>query len=64
MARALEDVKAIDKQIKDLEAEIESQVREITSSTEALSEKLETVTLKPKSTGVTVRVLSLVWVPS
>lgn len=61
--RAQEDVKAIDNQIKTIERDIEDEVDRITSSTEALSEELDSVALKPKSTGVSVRVLSLVWIP-
>jgi hypothetical protein len=62
IARAKETVAALDAQIKELEAQFEADVETAVSASEALTEQLEKITLKPKTTGVSVRVLGLVWV--
>lgn len=64
VARAQETVAAIDQQIKSLQDDFEADVQAATSSADALTEKLDKVILKPKTTGVSVQILSLVWVPS
>jgi hypothetical protein len=64
VGRAKETVAAVNQQIKDMQAEFDAEVETAISAADALAEQLETVTLKPKATGVTVQMLSLVWVPS
>jgi predicted nucleic acid-binding Zn-ribbon protein len=64
VGRAQETVEALEAQLKDLEAEFQAEVEGFGEKADALSEELETIALKPKATGVSIRVLSLVWVPS
>ncbi len=64
VARAQETVAAIDQQIKALQDDFEADVKTATSSADALTEQLAKVVLKPKATGVSVQLLSLVWVPN
>ena len=47
----------------DLNAKLESEVAELTSSSDPSAEKLETITIKPKKKDITVKLVALVWVP-
>jgi hypothetical protein len=63
VGRAQESVAAVEQQIRDLDAELQ---RELDASEAALdpgSEKLETLTIRPKKSDVTVRSVGLVWLP-
>jgi hypothetical protein len=64
VGRAQDTVEAIDQQINDLQDQLDSEARAIATSSDALTETLDTVVLRPKATGVTVRVLSLIWTAS
>jgi len=50
--------------LAELDAKIETDVRELESTLDPLREPLMTVSLKPKKTNVTVRFLTLTWVRS
>ncbi len=63
ISRAQESVGAIDQQIQDLDAELQGEVAAATAASDPATEKLETVTLRPKKTDITVRKLALVWLP-
>ncbi len=62
VGRARETVAALEAQLAELDAAIEAEVRAIEARTDPLTERLETVTLRPKKGNVTVRLLTLVWV--
>ena len=63
VARAGETVQAVAQQIQDLNAQLEAEVAELTSSSDPAAEKLETVTIKPKKKDITVKLVALVWAP-
>ena len=63
VGRAEDTVGAIDQQIQDLDAELQSEIAAATASADPATEKLETLTLRPKKTDITVRKLALVWLP-
>jgi hypothetical protein len=63
VGRAEETVGAIDREIQDLDAELQSEIAAATASADPATEKLETLTLRPKKTDITVRKLALVWLP-
>jgi len=63
VARAGETVQAVAQQIQDLNAQLESEVAELTSSSDPSAEKLETITIKPKKKDITVKLVALVWAP-
>ncbi len=64
IGRAKETVAAVDEQLKALQAGFEAEVEAASSAADALTEQFDKVILKPKATGVSVKVLSLVWSPS
>jgi hypothetical protein len=61
IGRAQETVEAINAQIQALDAEVAAETAALQTSTDVSSEVLETVTLKPKRAGVTVKLVALVW---
>lgn len=61
-ARAQETVEALRQELAELEAGFEAEARGIESST-AAAEALETVSIKPKKTNITVRLVALSWLP-
>ena len=63
VARAKETAGAIRQQIADLDGELQSEIDEAASATDPVTEKLETMTLRPKKTDVAVRLTALVWLP-
>jgi hypothetical protein len=63
IARAKENVEAIEQQIAELEATVQSEVAALEASYHPDDEPLDTVTIKPRRTGVHVQLVALVWVP-
>ncbi len=61
--RARENVQALQKQLEELEAQAGYDADLLRSSTDPLTEPLETLEVKPRKTDVSVRVLGLGWVP-
>lgn len=61
IGRATETVEAIDQQIQDLEAQIESEVAALQSAGDASTEELETITIRPKKTNIQVKLVALGW---
>ena len=64
VGRAEETVGAIDQQIQDLDAELQSEIAAATASARpGDGEARDASTLRPKKTDITVRKLALVWLP-
>jgi len=61
--RAEENVEALRAQLKELETLFQSDLDAMSSKIDPLTEALETITLKPKKTNVTVPAVVLCWVP-
>jgi hypothetical protein len=59
--RAQESVEAIEAQRQELDAELAAETALIEASTNAVTEKLENVVLKPKRGNVSVKLVALVW---
>jgi hypothetical protein len=59
--RAGETVEAVQKQIDDLNAAFKAHVDGLQSKVDPASEPLETVTVRPKKTNITVRLVALGW---
>ena len=60
---AEENVAALQQQLADLEAQFKSESDALAVATDPLSEKLETVSIKPTKANITVKLLSLAWTP-
>ena len=63
VGRANETVEAVQQQIRDLDSQLQEELSSAQAATDPASEKLETLTLRPKKSDVTVRRVTLVWVP-
>ncbi len=64
VGRAKETLGAVDQQIQDLDAELQADLAASAAASDPATEKLETVTLRPKKTDITIRRVALVWVPA
>jgi hypothetical protein len=63
VARAEENVEAIQQQYADLEAQFKADVDALTGKIDPVTERLETVSLRPKKTDITVKRVALAWAP-
>jgi len=63
VGRATETVEAVEQQIRDLDAELQTELATARTAADPASEELESVTLRPKKADVTVRRVALVWRP-
>lgn len=63
IARAKETVAALEKQYAELEAAFKEETEELTTRSDAMTEELETITIKAKKTNVGVKLVALAWVP-
>jgi hypothetical protein len=63
IGRAEETVEAIRQQLAELEVEFKAEMTALEAKTDPLTERLETVVVKPKKTNISVRLVALVWVP-
>jgi hypothetical protein len=63
VGRAQESVEAINQMAASLDAEFKAETDALEKSFDAQTEPLETVTLKPTKTNITVKVFSLAWAP-
>jgi hypothetical protein len=61
--RAKETLEAAQKQKVDLEAQAQAEIQQLGGALDPANEPLETITLKPKRTDLTVQLVALAWVP-
>jgi hypothetical protein len=63
IGRAQETVEALHQQLAELEAQFQSETATLEARVDPSTERLETISLKPKKTDISVRLVALVWVP-
>ena len=63
VGRAQETVEVLTQQLTDLDAQFKEETEALEKSVDSQTEALETVTLKPTKANITVRLLTLAWVP-
>src|SRR5688572_10673432 len=63
VARAKETEESLKKQLAELEARVQAEIDELHAATDPSTEPLKTFEVKPKKTGITVALLTLVWAP-
>ena len=63
VGRAEESAGAVEQQIADLDAQLQSELDAQAAATDPVTEKLENVNLRPKKTDITVRKVALLWLP-
>jgi uncharacterized protein HemX len=61
IGRAEENVASIDQQIADLNAQLEAEVAALDVKIDPTTETFETISVRPKKTGITVRFVGLGW---
>jgi hypothetical protein len=61
--RAGDTVEALQKRLADLEAEFKDELDELEAAADAQTEALDTLTLKPKKSNISVQLLALAWTP-
>ena len=61
VAQAEETLQAVDQQRREIEAELQTEIDQITAETDPQSETLETVAIAPKSADITVHFVGLGW---
>jgi len=63
VGRAQESAEAISQQMAELDAQFKAETDAIEKSNDPQTEQLETVSLKPKKSDITVKLLTLAWAP-
>lgn len=63
VTRATQNVEALKAQLAQLEADMQSDIQAVSADFDLASEPFERVLVKPKRGGVSVQLVSLVWVP-
>ncbi|MFO0908961.1 MAG: hypothetical protein U0794_11475 [Isosphaeraceae bacterium] len=63
VTRARDTAEALRQQLFDLETEFRTEVRSLEASLNPLAETLSTLTIKPKKTNITTKLVALAWAP-
>ena len=63
VGRAKESVGAVDQAIADLDAQFKAEADALAASTDPLTERFETIALKPTRQNISVRLVTLAWAP-
>ena len=63
VGQAEENVSALQQQLADLEAQFKTETDALAAATDPLSEKLETMSLKPTKANIAVKLVALAWTP-
>ena len=63
IGRAKETVETIQQELADLDAEFKAMTEEMESKLDPLTETLETITIKPKKSEISVQMVALAWAP-
>ena len=63
VGQAEENVSALQQQLADLEAQFKTETDVLAAATDPLTEKLETVCLKPTKANIAVKLVALAWTP-
>ena len=64
IARAQQNVAAIQDQLNELEASVQADIAAIDATYPPQTEPLDTISLKPKRAGIQVKLLALTWIPT
>ncbi|MGQ0812193.1 MAG: ATP-binding protein [Nitrospiraceae bacterium] len=62
-ARAEENIQVLAGQLQELEARFKTDIDALTSKLDPMSEKLETISVKPNKSNITVKLVVLAWMP-
>jgi hypothetical protein len=63
VARAGETLEAVQQQLQELNAQLESEIAELSSASDPATEALESISIKPKKKDISIKLFGLVWAP-
>jgi prefoldin subunit 5 len=63
VARAGENIAAIQKQLEDLKAEFDTEIAAIENKIDPSKETFETISVRPKKSDILIQLVTLVWAP-
>jgi hypothetical protein len=63
VTRAAENLGALQQQLQELNAQLESEIHQLMSTSDPTTEQLETVSLKPKKKDINIKLIALAWRP-
>jgi hypothetical protein len=63
VARAQENVVALKEQLLDLEGQLQTEIEALIAAADPLTETLEKVTIRPRKSDISVRMVALAWAP-
>ena len=63
VGQAQENMAALQQQLADLEAQFKAETESLAAATDPLTEKLETLSLKPTKANIAVKLVALAWTP-
>jgi hypothetical protein len=63
IGRAQESVEALQTQLAELEAELQTETQTLQEKVDAQNEQLDTIGIKPKKTNISVQLVALAWAP-
>ncbi len=63
IGRAQESVDALQGQLAELEADLQSETQSLEGKVDAQNEQLDTISIKPKKTNISVQLVALAWAP-
>ena len=63
VSQAEDNVAALQQQLAALEAEFKAEADALAAATDPLTEKLETLSLKPSKSNISIKLVALAWVP-
>lgn len=63
VGRVEETIEAIQAQMQDLDAQFQAETQALQAQSDPMSERLETISLKPKKKDINLRVIALAWTP-
>jgi hypothetical protein len=64
ISRAQETMEVLQQQLADLEAEFKAEAEVLGGRSDPMTERLETVTVRPTKQNISVRLVTLAWVPA
>jgi hypothetical protein len=63
VTRAGETVEAVDEQLQELNAQLQSEVDQLSSASDPATETFESISIKPKKKDISVKLFALAWTP-
>ena len=63
VGRAEDNVEAVQRQLDELEAQFKAESEALSAASDPLTEKLESISIRPTKSNIAVTLVALAWVP-